>query len=153
MYSTCVRSAMLHATECMALTKKDMDKIRKTDRAMIRWICRVKLKDRLRSDILLDRLRIPDITEVCRRNRLRWYGHVQRNTGWTKRCTELMIEGVSRRGGPRKKWQSLVDDDMKLMGRRIQHVIEVNGEGKYTNELPNQLPPNDNWIVKTSDSE
>ena len=100
----------------MALTKNDIDKIRETDQAMIRWICQVKLKDRLRSDILLDRLRIPDITEVCRRNRLRWYGHVQRNTGWTKRCTELMIEGASRRGGPRKKWQSLVDDDMKLMG-------------------------------------
>ena len=32
-------------------------------------------------------------------------------------------------------------------------MIEMNGVGKSTNELPNQLLPNDDWIVKTSDSD
>ena len=116
LYSTCVRSAMLHATECMGPTAKDICKLQKTDRAMIRWMCRVKLKDRVRSDILLNRLRIPDISEVCRVNRLRWFGHVERNSGWTKGCTEYNVDGRTRCGGQRKKWQTVVSEDLKLMG-------------------------------------
>ena len=79
-------------------------------------MCRVKLKDCVRSDILLNRLRIPDISEVCRVNRLRWFRHVERNSGWTKGCAEYNVDGRTRCGGQRKKWQTVVSEDLKLMG-------------------------------------
>ena len=120
LYSTCVRSAMLHATESMALTVNDSSKLQKIDRAMIRWICHVKLKDRVRSDILLGKLGIPDIIEVCRVNRLRWFGHVERNSGWTKKCTEMVVEGKTRLGGQRKKWRTVVEEDLKLMAIPVE---------------------------------
>ena len=62
LYATCVRSAMLHAMECLALTATDINKLQTTDRAMIRWICGVKIK------ALLSKLKIPCMVEVCRLN-------------------------------------------------------------------------------------
>ena len=77
LYATCVRSAMLHAHECMAPALKDLGKLQRADRSMIRWICGVKLKDRIHSSVLLEKLKIPDLLEQCCLNRLRWYqgGH------------------------------------------------------------------------------
>ena len=41
-------------------------------------MCGVKLKDRLPSKVLRERLGIDDIALVLQQNRLRWYGHVLR---------------------------------------------------------------------------
>ena len=43
---------------------------------MVRWMCGVKLKDRLPSKELRERLGIDDTALVLQQNRLRWYGHV-----------------------------------------------------------------------------
>jgi len=43
---------------------------------MFRWMCNVKLKDRVPSKELRERLGIDDITLVLQQNRLRWYGRV-----------------------------------------------------------------------------
>ena len=42
---------------------------------MVRWMCGVKLRDRLPSKELRARLGVEDIALV-QQNRLRWYGHV-----------------------------------------------------------------------------
>lgn len=116
LYATCVRTAMLHAHECMAPVAKDLGKLQRTDRSMIRWICGVKLKDRVNSSLLLRKLKIPDLLEQCRLNRLRWYGHVERSDGWIKKVTEMVVEGNARPGGGKKRWSKVVDEDMRLMG-------------------------------------
>ena len=116
MYAACVRSAMLHAMECLALTADDISKLQKTDRAMIRWIWGVKLKDRVSSEVLLQKLKIPSVVELCRLNRLRWFGHVERSQSWIKRCTEMVVEGNVKAGGQKKKWRNVVNQDLKLMG-------------------------------------
>ena len=83
---------------------------------MIRWICGVKLKDRESSDVLLQKLKIPSVVELRRLNRLRWFGHVDRSQTWIKKCTEMMVEGNAKAGGQKKKWRTLVNQDLKLMG-------------------------------------
>jgi len=40
------------------------------------WMCGIKLKDRLPSKELRERLGIDDIALVLQQNRRRWYGHV-----------------------------------------------------------------------------
>jgi len=45
---------------------------------MVRWMCGVKLKDRLPSKELRERLGRDDIALVLQQRRLRWYGHVLR---------------------------------------------------------------------------
>ena len=44
-YSTCVRSAMLHASETWPVTKPCLQRLQRNDRAMIRQICNVKPQD------------------------------------------------------------------------------------------------------------
>ena len=54
-YSSCVRSAMLHASETWPLTKTNLQRLQRNDRAMIRQICSIKPEDvaRVRSSFSL----------------------------------------------------------------------------------------------------
>ena len=58
MYSSCVRSVMLHAAETWAMKGDTLKRLRRNDRAMIRWICNVRAKDEVSSDSLLTKLGI-----------------------------------------------------------------------------------------------
>ena len=55
-YSSCVRSVMLHAAETWAMKADTLNCLRRNDRAMIRWICNVKAKDEVSSDSILTKL-------------------------------------------------------------------------------------------------
>jgi len=66
-------------------------------------MCNVKVKDRVPSKELRERLGTDDITLILQQNRLRWYGHVLRkeDTDWVKKCMEYEVEGSRPRGRPR----------------------------------------------------
>ena len=59
-YSTCERSAMLHASETWPLTKRNLQRLQRNDRAMIRQI---KPEDvaTVRSSELLAKLKLEDL--------------------------------------------------------------------------------------------
>jgi len=63
---------------------------------MVRWMCNVKVKDR----VLNKELGIDGIILILQQNRLRWYGHVLRkeDTDWVKKCMECEVEGSRPRG-------------------------------------------------------
>ena len=42
---------------------------------MVRWMCDIKLKDKVSGKELRERLGLGDIIPVLQQNRLRWYGH------------------------------------------------------------------------------
>ena len=44
-YSSCVRSTMLHASGSWPLTKPNLQRLQRNDRAMIRQICNIRLQD------------------------------------------------------------------------------------------------------------
>ena len=103
-YSTCVRSAMLHASETWPVRKPCFQRLQRNDRAMIRQICNVKPQDTatIRSMIeLLARLGIEDLDLILKERRLRWYGHVNAPTGQSRQpLTYRLMESVGL-GGPR----------------------------------------------------
>ena len=78
-YSTCVRSAMLHASVTWPLTKPNLQGLQRSDREMIRQICNVKPKEvaTTRSSELLTLLGLDDLDVILKERRLRWYGHVE----------------------------------------------------------------------------
>ena len=75
-YSSCVLSAMLHASETWPLTKTNLQR---NDRAMIRQICSIKPEDvaTVRSSELLAKLELEDLDLILTERRLRWFGHVE----------------------------------------------------------------------------
>ena len=97
MYSSCVQSAMLYASEAWPLTKPNLQRLQLNDRAIIRQICNVKTKDIIttRSSELLERLGIEDLDLILKEKRLCWYGcgrlqwcsqNSLWHTGWWKVC-------------------------------------------------------------------
>jgi len=60
--------------------------IQRAEMRMVKWICNVKVKDRVPSKELRKRLRIDDIILILQQNRLRWHGHVLRkeDSDWVK---------------------------------------------------------------------
>lgn len=113
-YSSCIRSTMLHGIESWAISRDTLLRMRRNDRAMIRWICNVRLLDRVNSNTFLSCLHLSDITDVLRQRRLRWFGHVSRINGWIKRVIELQMDGEPISGRPKKTWCEVIVNDRKL---------------------------------------
>ena len=77
---------------------------------MVSWMRNVKVKDRVPSKVLRERLGIDDIILRLQQNRLRWYGNVLQNedTDWVKKCMEYVVEGSRPRGSPKRTWTEVV---------------------------------------------
>ena len=87
--------------------------LQRAEMRMVRWMCGVKLKDRLPSKELRERLGVDDIALVLQHNRLRWYGHVLRkdDDDWARKCMEHKVEGSRPRGRPKKTWKEVLRED------------------------------------------
>ena len=108
---------MLHASETWAVTATTIQRLRRNDRAMIRWISNVKLQDEVTSDSLLLKLGLLDIEEVVRRGRLQWFGHVERSDGWINRVRSVEVEKSRKRPGrPKLTWEEVVKRDREDLG-------------------------------------
>ena len=108
-YSSCVRSAMLHASETWLLTKPNLQRLQRNDRAMIRQICNARLQDVVttRSNELLAQLGIEDLDLILKERRLRWCGHVECSNGAVKTAFHIQVEGKQRPGRPKMTWKQL----------------------------------------------
>ena len=113
-----MQSVLIYGSETWAVRVEDMQRLERAERMMLRWMCGVSLKDRVKIDELLQRLHIESVSDVVRRGRLRWFGHVERKRGddWVTACRELAVDGVRGRGRGRKTWMQCVKGDMSLLG-------------------------------------
>ena len=114
-YSTCVRSTMLHASETWPETKPCLQRLQRNDRAMIRQICNVKPQDTatIRSIELLARLVIEDLDLILKERRLRWYGHVERSNSAVKTAFDIQVNGKRGPGRPKMTWEQLTERDRR----------------------------------------
>ena len=105
-YSSCVWSAMLHASETWPLTKLNLQCLQRNDRAMIRQICNVRPQDIVttRSNDLLVRLGIEDLDLILKEGRLRWYGHVEHSSGAVKTAFDIQVDGKRGPGRSKMTW-------------------------------------------------
>ena len=113
-FNACVRSALLHGSETWAPTASDLQRLRRNDRSMIRWICGIKPHDEVPTDMLYARLGLQEVTAALRTKRLRWYGHVVRATSCTNSIMNVDIPSTRGRGRPRKTWSECVKADLNL---------------------------------------
>ena len=49
LYSSCVRSSMLHGSETWRVWKENEVALQRAEMRMVRWMCNVKVKDRVPS--------------------------------------------------------------------------------------------------------
>ena len=117
LYSGCVRNSMLHGIETWFVRKENVMALQRAEMRTVRCMCGVKLKDRLPSKELRERLGIDDIALVLQQNRLRWYRHVLRkyDNDWVKKCMEYEVEGPRPRGRPEDLERILSERTVKLV--------------------------------------
>ena len=60
-YRTCVQSVLVYGSETWAMKAEDMQRLERTERMMIRWMCGVKLSDRKANAELLGLLGIESV--------------------------------------------------------------------------------------------
>jgi len=53
LYSSCVRSSMLHRSETRPVRKDNEVALQRAEMRMVRWMCNVKVKDRVPSKELI----------------------------------------------------------------------------------------------------
>ena len=84
-------------------------------------MCGVKLKDRLPSKELKERL---GVALMLQQNRLRWHGHVLRkdDDDWVKKCMEYETEGS--RGRPKRTWKEVVREDCQARKLNKEDAVD-----------------------------
>jgi len=89
-------------------------------------MCNVKVKDRVPSKVLRERLGIDDIILILQQNRLRWYGHVLRkeDTDWMRKCMEYEVEGSRPRGRPMMRWREVVQKDCQACNSNSEDAMD-----------------------------
>jgi len=102
--------SMLHGSETWPVRKENEVVLQQAEMRMVRWICDVKVKDRVLSKELREILGLDDIISVLQQSRLQWYGHVlhKEYNDWVKKYMEYEVEGSRPRGRPKRTWREVV---------------------------------------------
>jgi len=125
LYSSCVRSSMLHGSETCPVKKEYVVALQRVEMRMVWWMCGVKLKHRLPSKELRERLGVDNIALILQQNRLRSYGHVLRkDDDWVKKCTENEVEGSRSRGIPKRTWKEVVREDCQARKMNKEDAVD-----------------------------
>ena len=130
-YSSCMRSTVLHASETWPLTKSTLQHLQRNDRAMIRQVCNVRPQDIVttRSNELLVRLGIEDLDLILKERRLRWYGHVERSKDAVKTGFDIQVDGKRGPGRPKMTWKQLTERDCRDGSSRLSTLmIDIPGD-------------------------
>jgi len=136
LYSSCVQSSMLHRSETWPFRKENDMALQQAEMRMVRWMCNVKVKDRVPSKELRERLPgTDDIILILQQNRLRWYGHVlpKEDTDWAKICMEYEVEGSRPRGRPKRTWTEVMQKDCQARNLNREDIMDCGRWKKLIN--------------------
>ena len=122
-FRACILPVLLYGSETWSLTIRQEQRINTFYNRCLRTIIGVNLGDRLSNDLLLDITGQPSITNIIRRNRLRWFGHVNRSINHddgpslTKKSMFSYFHDEKRpkNMGRSKRWEDKVLKDIEEM--------------------------------------
>ena len=112
----------MYGSETWPMKMEDEQRVLRTERMMVRWMCGVSLREKIPSDELIERLGISSVLEIISRGRLRWFGHVERkeDNDWVKACQNFVVPGKVGVGRKRRTWKECVKKDMKSKGLTVE---------------------------------
>ncbi|KAG2570477.1 hypothetical protein PVAP13_7KG041118 [Panicum virgatum] len=75
-YRTTIRPAMLYGAECWPTKRRHVQQLSVAEMRMLMWFCGHTRTDRVRNEVIRDRVGVAPIEEKLTQHRLRWFGHV-----------------------------------------------------------------------------
>ncbi|KAG2576562.1 hypothetical protein PVAP13_6NG030383 [Panicum virgatum] len=115
-YRTTIRPAMLYGAECWPTKRRHVQQLSVAEMRMLRWFCGHTRRDRVRNEVIRDRVGVAPIEEKLTQHRLRWFGHVQRRPPEAPVRSEVLerVDNVKRgRGRHKLMWDESVKRDLK----------------------------------------
>jgi hypothetical protein len=117
LYKAVVLSVLLYgAAECWALTESQLHRMCVFHTTSLRRILRIGRLDMVSNEVLFQRAGAPCFSELLRRHRLRWLGHLARmpSDRWAKQLlfAHEVPGGVRRVGRPDRVWADSVREDV-----------------------------------------
>ncbi|XP_071687374.1 uncharacterized protein [Rutidosis leptorrhynchoides] len=105
-YKVAIRPVMLYGSECWPMTKAQKRRIEVAEMRMLRWTCDKTILDMIPNRVFRENLKVSNIIDKLREERLRWFVHVRRRplTAPVRRVKALTVDGVRRRGRPTHRW-------------------------------------------------
>ncbi|PHT37207.1 hypothetical protein CQW23_24907 [Capsicum baccatum] len=113
-----VRPAMLYGAECWPVKNSHIQKMKVAEMRMLRWMCGLTRGDRVRNEIIREKVGVTPVEYKMREVRLTWFGHVMRRgmDAPVRRCERLALDGFRRgRGRPKKYWDEVIKRDMEQL--------------------------------------
>ncbi|XP_070022982.1 uncharacterized protein [Nicotiana sylvestris] len=114
-YRVVVRPTMLYVAECCPVKIAHVQKMKVEEMRMSRWMCGHTRLDRIRNEVIRDKVGVAPIEDKMREAQLRWFGHLRRRStdAPVRRYERLTLEGLQRgRGRPKKRWGEVIRQDM-----------------------------------------
>ena len=95
-------------------------RIEVTEMRMLRWMCGVTRKDKIRNEHIRGTTRVAQASKKITERRLIWYGHVMRRDGEhiLRKVLRADIPGKRKRGRPKTRWKDACQRDLKDTGLR-----------------------------------
>ena len=106
--------------ETWATTKRQEKRIEVTEIRMLRWMCGVTRKDKIRNEHIRGTTRVAQASKKITGRRLIWYGHVTRRDGEQilRKVMRADIPGKRKRGRPKTRWKDACQRDLQSTGLR-----------------------------------
>nr|XP_009791670.1 PREDICTED: uncharacterized protein LOC104238877 [Nicotiana sylvestris]XP_016454062.1 PREDICTED: uncharacterized protein LOC107778337 [Nicotiana tabacum] len=98
---------------------------------ILRWMCGHTRLDRIRNEVIRDKMDVISVEDKMREVRLRWFGHVKRRgtNAPVRRCARLALRANREVGAkPKKYWGETIRQDMALL--RLTEDMIRNRKGK-----------------------
>ena len=103
-YRTVVRPAMLYGAETWATTKRQESRIEVNEMRMLRWMCGVTRKYKIRNEHIRGTTKVVQASRKITERRLKWYGRVMRmeEDHVVRRVMTKAMPGKGREGDQRQ---------------------------------------------------
>ena len=81
-------------------------------------MCGIRPEERVGSAAVCEKLGMSVLGNVIAKRRLRWFGHVERSSGWINQCHKLVVKGPARR--------IVITPGMELLMLNVKNGISKN---------------------------
>ena len=115
---THMRPAMMYGAETRVIKKTEEIKLDVAERRMLRWICEVTRRDKIRNEVIRGTTKVRQLSHKIQGSRLRCYSHIMRKDQQYvgRGVIEMDVQGKRRRGRPKPRWVDCIKDDLRSKG-------------------------------------
>lgn len=118
-YRMIVRPTLLYGSECWPIKKHQVQRLMMAEMRMIRWMCGYTRLDRIRNEVIREKVGVAPIEDKMREARLRWFGHVngRSENALVRSCETIgLLRCRGGRGRLKKSWNEVIRNDLKFIG-------------------------------------